>query len=349
MTCCNTANMIDIKLGSEPSASILSVIIEIIRANPILLHNIMEPTVNGFMCDIDAKKLVRDELLRVINTKIEEDNIGSTITEEKVLSVLKQIAEGRYTSEYMEGVMDRYASTDGGQEYLLSKLDTYINTSVNGESVLKSITDEAISGILDHDERIGNLINAEMERTLEDKVSEKIENDLRDGNYERQIEEAIEATVRREVDVSDHDTRDMIKESISEIIDERITDGMITSEISDKLDEADIILKMKELLSMTIGNNSDFIKNYIQTNVSNIIKESVTELMGGMITKDEIKKLIVEKSQEIYKVVPVVEPVPVYGNYDTLTIQCKQDATPAFMWMLSSLVKDDVVRIIKGV
>ena len=89
------------------------------------------------------------------------------------------------------------------------------------------------------------------------------------------------------------------------------------------------------------------VRTYKSMQDSSSINEELHQQFDNI--KDEIKKLIIERSQEIYKVVPTAESPPLSGIYNTITIQCKQDVTPAFMWMLNSLVKDDVVRIIKGV
>ena len=321
--------MIEWKLGAEANESISRMIVELVNQHPILLQNIIEPSVNGFLSDMDVQRLIGIIVQESVREKIDYLN-SELITPERVVEIVKEICHDIIGGDTIDNIVDNYLATDQFTEILNTKVSALFNES-GFRNRFRDDVETAVASYIENE--------SDIDRLVSDEVSNQVTSVIENTN----IDDAISTAAADVIDIDNVGIRQLVKSSIDEKIDEDSPqiEGLIEQSIREsvsqfilnRLDNNVIMDNIYQSINSKVNENSEFIQKYIADNIPEFTKRAIEG------------HLIATKSAHL-EMGNVQTQIPNGTPYDIIKIKCRQNVTPAFMWMLSTMVKDNTIEVI---
>ena len=195
--------MIDIKLDANSQTLFVEHIKQFIHDNPILLQNIIEPSVNEIISDTDVSKNITDKITQSILSYFAVNPLATQINDNLKECIVSAFSE-TYGSDYIHRMVNEWFDTQNLTENIKELLSEHINPE-DVETKVEEIISEAVTDVVDHD-----VIN----EAIHEHISDLAARELRNFSIDQAFENACESRL----DDYMSDNGDIIRDKIQELM-----------------------------------------------------------------------------------------------------------------------------------
>lgn len=222
----------ELHVSADFEAKLVDLICGHIKENPILISNLIEPSINGIISDMDIKELVKQELHQKIGSnetitteilkgavfEIIQDNVS---IEDKVDSCINSYLDG---SQFESKVNEKLDDTNFDD-----RLTDIINERLNDRTVDAAL-DDAIEEALPSEDRLHDIIREHVDTVgpqIEEWTKSTIEERLSNDFLMQKISETVQSVNIQEM------IPNYIRSAIIELLTPKVTDLIpVTTEIT---------------------------------------------------------------------------------------------------------------------
>lgn len=264
--------MIEIKFDSANEVLMLQYMKDLINKNPILLQNILEPTVNGIISDANIPEQIKTKINEHVS--ISKDDVKDTLEE----MLHQAIVENDISQMANQSITNLLENDENVSAQIDHAIETAVSNVVDDSRVDDIISDKVCDAIDNHS--ISEAINSAVDDIdMESLAEQKLDRLFRSGSGSQLLENVIREHVT---------DSDIISDRISEKIDNELENISITniaeSYVQSECNTERFDVQMQLSLEKTIN------KMFPKDRVIELIRETVTNLVQNKPEQPSLPK-----------------------------------------------------------